>query len=41
MAAMWARWIVTGRKTLAECPEYIRPQVIELLKAVDYPVEEV
>lgn len=40
MAVVYATLIIKGRKTLAQVPAIIKPQVIEILKDLDVEVEE-
>lgn len=40
MAVVYATLIVKGKKTLAQVPALIRPQVIEILADLEVEVEE-
>ena len=40
MAVVYATLIIKGKKTLAQVPAIIRPQVIEILKELEVDVEE-
>lgn len=40
MAVVYATLIIKGRKTLAQVPAIIKPQVIEILKDLEVEVEE-
>lgn len=40
MAIIYATLIVKGKKTLAQVPPIIKPQVIEILKDLEIEIEE-
>ena len=40
MAVIYATLIVKGKKTLAQVPAIIKPQVIEILKDLEIEIEE-
>lgn len=40
MAIIYATLIVKGKKTLAQVPAIIKPQVIEILKDLEIEIEE-
>lgn len=40
MAIIYATLIVKGKKTLAQAPAIIKPQVIEILKDLEIEIEE-
>ena len=40
MAIIYATLIVKGKKTLAQVPDIIKPQVIEILKDLEIEIEE-
>ena len=40
MAIIYATLIVKGKKTLAQVPAIIKPQVIEILKDLEIDIEE-